>query len=339
MDRRLKRFVNEWVNNKKGRKSSLGGILPQGGAVDIGLRMANGFVTLLDLGLNIPVGLTVQVGEQVTSFVNLGAKQYARGLKRMQTEKGKQIIRDNEAFVGKSVWRELTDTANNIGDTFNKGMFFLFETATLNANKIHLLGAMTDAEWEAGKISQERVAQLRRDVGRFRHVSGATSIFGATAPGTILSKYKTWALPILNTILDDLNTTQAMLRRGQLKQTVDSREFQELFRAATFSTLLVFAVRGLIDDDDKSFIGETVRKAYRESLTILGAIDPTVLSSVRLMSFIGDLAASVKMIVTGEKYKTKPGYKGVAKLKRTVVPRALKQFGVGTTEEKKGFKR
>lgn len=327
MDRRLIKFVREWVNNKKGRKTSLGGILPQGGAVDIGLRAVNGFITLLDLGLNIPVGITVQIGEQVPTFVNLGSDRYSRGIQRMNTPKGKKILSDNEAFVGKSPWRELSNTANTIGDKFNTVLFSLFDTANITANKIHLLGSLTPKEWESGQVSPERKAEIKREIGRFRNVRGAHSIFGATSAGTTLTKYKTWAIPIFRTlVLEDIPTMIRMTKSGNFDAMIKSRAFNEVLRATLTTALFVLAVKALADDDDDSFLGKVLNKAYRESLTILGAIDPTVLSSVRLASFLGDLAEALKMIVTLETYKRKPGFKGVAKLQRTLTPRAVKQF-------------
>jgi hypothetical protein len=326
MDRRLKKFVNEWINNKKGRKSSLGGIIPQGGAVDLGLRGLNAFVTFLDLGLNIPVGLTVQIGEQVTTFVGLGSKQYAKGLSRLNTEQGQKILKANEAFVGKSAWRKMSDTADDIGDKFNKGLFYLFDVATINANKVHLLGALTDAEWKSGEVSTERLAQMKRDQGRFRHISGSSSILESTSLGGTLTKYKSWALPIVSTVLSDINTIQTMLRRGEVKGIVKTREFQELFRGTMTSVLFLVAGKALVNDKDKSFVGEVIRKAFRELSTFLGALDPTTLTSIRLVNFIGDLAGSLKMIATMEKYKTKEGYKGAAKLSRTLTPRFIKNL-------------
>lgn len=326
MNRRLIQFTREWINNKKGRKSSLGGILPQGGVVDIGLRAIDGFITLIDLGLNIPVGLTVSIGEQVATFANLGTKNYTKGIARLNSTQGKDIVRANEAFVGKSPWRELANTADGLGDKFHKALFLLFETSNVRANKIHLLGSLTDAEWESGQIDSQRLADLRREIGRWRAVRGANSIFGSTAAGGALVKYKTWAIPILRTVSNDLGTLAKMTAKGDIGKVTGTREFQELFRATVTTTLLALAGKGLVDDDDDSFFGEILRKAYRESMSILGALDPTVLSSVRLASFLGDLADSIKMIVTLEEYKTKSGYKGVEKLKRTVVPKVVRQM-------------
>jgi hypothetical protein len=325
MNRQLIQFVKEWINNKKGRKNSLGGLIPQGGKIDLGLRAIDGFITMIDLGLNIPVGLTVQIGEQITTYVNIGTKQYARGVARMNTAKGKAIIKANEALIGKSPFAELSNAADGLGDKFYKGIFSLFEIASRNANKIHVLGAMTDAEYAAGKFTPARAAEIRREIGRFRAVKGAKSIFGSTSGVAVLTKYKSWGLPILNTVIDDLAKLTVMAKNQDFNGAMKSKEFQELFRATmttSFFTLVAIAVAH--DDDDKSFLGELTRKALRESMSIMGAIDPTYLSAVRLASFMADLSLAIKQIVTLEKYKTQKGYKGVSTLRRTVVPKALK---------------
>ena len=339
MDRRLIKFVREWINNKKGRRSSLGGIIPQGGVVDIGLRAANSLVTMIDLGLNIPVGLASTVGEQVVSFVNLGSKQYALGLARMATKKGKQIINDNRGFVGKTLWKDLANTADNIGDKFNNVLFGLFHISSSTANKVHLLGSLTDAEWASGKISSIRKADLRREMGRYRAVPRSASIFGATSTGKVLTKYKTWAIPVLRAIVGDLAKVTKMASGGKFKEASKSREFHELLRASAVTSAV--AITGLAvfdDDDDEGFVNTLLRKTHREALTILGAINPAVIAGEpRLMSFVADLAKSITMIIKLEQYKTKQGLKGVAKLKRTVTPRVIKTI-IGKEEKKKKFK-
>jgi hypothetical protein len=134
-------------------------------------------------------------------------------------------------------------------------------------------------------------------------------------------------LPILNTVVDDLAKLSVMAKNKDFNGAMKSREFQELFRATmTTAFFALIAKAAADDDDDKSFLSELIRKSHRESLTLIGAIDPTVLSSVRLASFLGDLSLAIKQIVTHEKYKTQKGYKGVATLRRTVAPRALKMF-------------
>jgi hypothetical protein len=326
MNRRLIKFVHEWINNKKGRRTSLGGIIPQGGVVDIGLRVANSLITLIDMGANIPVALTMSVGEGVVSYVGLGSKQYAKGLLRMNMAKGKKIIEANRSLVGKSIWDEFADTASDAGDQFVRGLYFLMGATNSAATKAYLLGSLTDEEWKAGEISSERRAAIKREMGRWRHVEGSKSIFGSSSLGGTLTKYKTWAIPILRTVVNDISTLTKMAGQGKFNEAVKTREFHEMLRASLASTLAVLAGRAILggDDEDKSFLGMVLRKAVRESLSILGALDPTVMSSVRLMSFLGDLASSLKSIILLEEYKTKPGYKGVNRLTSTLTPRAIK---------------
>lgn len=341
MNRRLIQFTREWINNKKGRKSSLGGHIPQGGAVDIGLRTIDAFITLIDLGANIPVGLTVNVGEQGMEFIMLGSKKYALGVSRMNTVKGKEIISDHEAFVGKTPLRHLLiDTADSLGDKFHKAMFLLFESSTVRANKVHLLGSLTNEEWESGKVDPKRLADLKREMGRWRAVSGAKSIAGSTSAGSALTKYKSWAIPIVRTLPRDLKLVAEQIKKEGWEKASKSREFQELFRASLMSAFFYLAGRMYLGDDedkkkDKTFWGELMRKAHRESLSVMGAIDPTVLSSVRLASFLGDLAEGITLL--GSKYKRKSGDKGVEKLKRTLTPKVARGL-LGDGEQKSGRK-
>jgi hypothetical protein len=322
----LQSFVREWINNKKGKKSSLGKIVPQGGKIDISLRSLNAFITLLDLGLNIPVGLTVAVGEQVSTLANLGGEKYKLGLERLSTPKGKKIVQQNESLTGKTLWAELSDTSNDIGDLLNKGMYGMFHASAHNANRVHLLGSLTKQEWENGEISKERLAKIKREIGRFRHVEGSKSIFGSTSVGNTLTKYKSWALPILNTVVTDINKIQGMLARGDGKDIPNTREFQELLRGTLITSLIALSGKSLIDDDDDSFFGKIVQKAHREALTLLGSLDPKVLTNVRLVSWLNDFSTSLRQIITLEEYKTKKGLKGVEGLKRTIVPGAVRQL-------------
>jgi hypothetical protein len=327
MDRSLKKFVNEWVNNKKGRTSSLASLVPQGGKIDSVLRGINAFVTMVDLGLNIPVGLSSNVGEQVVTFINMGSESYLKGIQRSMTSKGKKIVSDNRAFVGKSVWDDLSETSDTVADKFGKGIYSLFRISSINANKIHLLGSLTEQEWNDGKISNERKAQLLREIGRYRTVEGAKSIFGSTSTGSTLTKYKSWALPILDRTSRNLYTIARDVRTDGIK-AFQTREAQEIFRASmttALAALIVGGASGAFEDDD-SFVGEVVRKAFRESLTFIQAFNPTTYSNVRLLSFLEDLAKALYQIVTLEEYKRQDGYKGIDSLGRIVTPKIVKQL-------------
>lgn len=323
-DRSLKTFVNEFLNTKKGRTAKIVGI-EQGGKIDLILRAGKMFTAMLDLGLNIPVGISARFGENATNFVQLGSRKYMSGLLRTRTAQGKSIIEAYKNFIGKTPFEELRNASEGLLGKAGKVLFGLFQDATVKANKTFLLGSMTEQEFKSGVISGERLAELTREMGRFRVVAGAKSIFGATSTGGVFTQYKSWAIPIVRTVADDI--TKIIKNRD-----FTGREAQELLRAALSTLSVVFVVKGLIgDEEDKSFIGTIVNKAYRDAMTLAGALDPkTITSEPRLVSFLGDLGTALSQILTLEQYSENGDragdLKGPASLQRALTPRLIKQF-------------
>ena len=56
LDDSIKRFVKEWLNTKRGRVADTLLVTP-GGPVDWAVRTLIGFTRMIDLGINVPVGL------------------------------------------------------------------------------------------------------------------------------------------------------------------------------------------------------------------------------------------------------------------------------------------
>ena len=325
LDNRLKTLVKEWINTKKGRVAKIVGI-EQGGVVDLTLRAFNSFLSIIDLAINIPVGFAARYGENATDFAMVGTEAYSKGLARARTAKGKRIVEKYKNFVGRSPWDEIRDAAVSLPEKIWNTSFGMFSDATVRANKTFLLGSLTKEEWASETVSTRRLAQMKRELGRFRVVEGAKSIFGATSLGSMMTKYKTFAIPILSTTIRNLITvTKTRNFRG--------REAQELLRSAMLSLSILFVVKAFVgDDDDKddSFTSTVLAKAYRDSMSLVGALDPQLIASEpRFIGFVGDLAESVSLILTLEKYKqgeNEGRLRGVEKLKRTLVPRAIRQF-------------
>jgi len=325
MDRRLKTFVNEWLNNKKGRRTTL--IAKQGGKIDIAISAIRSFLYFKDLALSLPIGLASLVGEQVSTFVNIGNKLYLKGINRYTTKQGRQIIDDYKNFIGKNIWEELAEPAKNIGDKFTEGMFGLFRVSTTEANKIHLLGSLTDEEFKTGKVSTQRLAEMKLEIGKYRMLNEDKSIIGSTPEGQIITQYKTWAIPIFRTVSNNLLTISKNLSKGEFKKTATSRELKEILRAAEITTAVIFLGNKFLDKENDSFLGKLTKRLYTEALTILGALDTkTMLAVPRLVSFVENLGQAISSIVKLEEYKTKEGYKGVNQLKRELTPSFLKQF-------------
>jgi len=311
-DRSLKTFVNEWLNTQKGRTAKIVGV-EQGGKVDLILRAGNSLVSLLDLGLNIPVGIAARGGENMTNFIQMGTKKYALGLARARTSQGKKIAENYKNFIGRTPFDELKNATKSLPEKTIGAMFGLFQDATARANKTFLLGSLSPEEWRSGVVSADRLAEIRREMGRYRMVEGATSIVGATSPGKVLTKYKGWALPIIRATAQNLNDI------AKNPKLLKERQGQELLRGALGTLAVVFTVKAFVGEDkNDSFVGTIVNKAYSDAMSLIGALDPkTITSEPRLISFIGDLGESLSNIVKGEGFK---------KAVSTFTPRMIKQF-------------
>lgn len=346
MDRSLKKFVYKYVNNKKGRKESFGGTVPQGGKIDVSLRMGNTLVSLLDLGLYLPGGIAAFVGEQMMTYQSLGAVDYAKGLKktvwdagiaRSQHKNVDKIMEQAKPFIGKNIFDELMEVDKPFGEKALQAIFGLYAESSRTANKIFLLASLTKEELESGNISNERLAEMKIDAGRWRDMgSNVKSIAGSTSTGATINKYKTWAIPIMRTTIKDIEVLTKNIASKNLtpKELVQTREFRELMRAtATTAVVLMMGGYVLSDDDDETFLGQIKKRAYREASTFLQGISPKMfLSTGRLVTFAYQLADNLQKIVLLESYSqsgkwgNKGDLKGVKGLERMLTPRVIKQF-------------
>ena len=339
MDRSLKKIYNEWMNNKKGRKTDLGGKLPQGGTVDTVIRAFIGLTSIIDLGLSVPAGVITNIGEQSQNMKMLGPKQYALGAARLLTGRGRKIVKNYQNFVGKNPWAELAEASNTLGDTFLKTTFILFKDANIRGNKIFLLGSMTKAEFRAGEIETERLSNMKIDMGRFRAVEGAKSILGATSIGSAVNQYKGWAIPILRTTIKDAKTLTKNIKKDGIS-ALYSREGWELFYTVAVEGglgLLLLSVlsSGKDTEKEKTFTEKIIDKGIRDVMSGVGAMDPKFFISVpRVLAFLTTISNASSQIIHKEQYTQdapdgsyeEGDLKGVKNLKKSVTPSAIKQF-------------
>jgi hypothetical protein len=322
IDRSLKTFVNKWINNKKGRRISFDSTLRQGGPLDVGIRALRAFTTILDLGLSPIVQTAAFIGEQVANAAMLGNKAMAIGTARMRTAQGKAILKKYESWVGRSLWEEFTAPGKEVTERLSQMLFAGFHLSSVTANKQFLLASLTEQEWQSGEISTERLAEMRLDMGRFRVVPGTGSLVGSTSAGDAAMQYKKWAVPIARTLIADAETLIGNIKAGQ---PLDARAGKELMRFAYMSAavFIVGAMAGA-DDDDRSVIGKAKGRLYREAMTLMQGIDPTLwLATPRTLTWLYQTAQAFKSMVLMETYKSgdKEGeLKGDDKLKRQFVP-------------------
>lgn len=326
VDRSIKKFVNKYINNRKGRR--IRWISKQGGTIDVATRGARSLTTLIDLGFNIPSGVAAFVGEQATNFGMLGISGYTKGNARIKTKKGKVILKKYEAFIGRSSWENFTAPGKELTERIYDGLFGLFHEASVLANKQFLLGAITDDEYNKGELTPERLAILKVEMGRLRVVPGTKSMVGSTSAGSAMMQYKTWAAPIISTLTRDIKTLVNDLAKKPTGEALTTKEAREIYRVIGLTTTaLIVGAMASAEDDDETFTGQVLKRVYRESMTLVQGVDPSLwLATPRLMGFMTQLGKNLKAIATLEEYKTKPGLVGVEGLQKQLTPRAFKQF-------------
>jgi len=352
-DQRLKTFVNKYLNNKKGIKEDFGqSFLAQNGRVDVMLRIGNAVVTWRDLAGNIASNIVAPLGEQIMAFQGLGVKNYTLAWKRRMWDTGAKnllhknatkILKQAEPFIGRNIWTELSEIDKGLEYKFAKGVFGIFHQGTVEANKIFLLGSISKEELNSGTLTNERMAELRLEAGRWRDMGrDVKSIIGSTSIGATHTKYKGWAIPSARTTISNLASIKKSLQEGDAKTALTKKEAKELYRAFTTS-LVIFAITYYVvtEDDDDTFVGKLKARIAREALTFMGSIDPRIFVSIpRLVTFIGDLTNNLFLVATMAEYQsdTKWGKEGenmgIAALKRQFSFVAYTQFNPPETTQK-----
>ena len=327
MDRQLVEFTNKWLNTKKGRRAAFG-FIKQGNKADTALRGLNSFISLIDLGFNPFVQAAAPAGEKSANWIMLGARQYAKGARRAQTKQGRLIGKKYEdAFVGEGFFKQLLDPVNDVGDQFSQLLFGGYIAASRSANLRFLLGMMTKQEYQAGEISPERLAELRRLMGRYRVVAGTESIYGSTSLGKAATKYLTWAIPMAANTKTNLQELGKMLK-DQGPSALKTQQAQELLRVGILgglATFMVFSKALDVEDyDEETFLHKLLRYYARDGLSVIGALDPSIyFNTPRLIRFVSDTVQAV--VDVSKPFSTlEEREKGLKELKKAITPKVVK---------------
>lgn len=329
LDDSLERFVKEWVNTQKGRPIDLGVLVP-GGIIDSSIRLGVAFTRFLYLSFRLSIQVAAPLGEQSATLINLGVKDWAVGVARANTKQGKMIARKYEGFVGKTIWDSLSDQSKDIGSKLVEVAFIGFGKASRDANIVHLLGSMTKEEFRSGEISLDKLATLKKDIGRWRSDDLLKSIVGATSPGMAVRQFKSWAIPIVSQTSQNLVNLGKLLAKKDFKGFAKSREARELLRAITLSVILlsVFGAgyQELKNKKNRTASEEFMFRMIGDALSFTAALNVTKLSNVVLVSYVNStakaFAALATALVTGEK-DDEGRVKGAQAVKKSFIPKVL----------------
>lgn len=330
-DDSLKRFLNEWLNSKKGRPSS-DFIAKPGGKLDWTLRTGVAFTRLIDLGFAIPIGIASTFGEHAANLIAIGLKKEALGAARLATKQGRAIAHKYENFVGEPVLKNLAQASNGIGDKVISSAFSLFAAGTRNANEVFLLGSLTKEEFAAGAIDPARLAKLQLKQAKYRVVPDMESVFGKTAVGGVATQYKKWAVPLISaTMRNAAQFTRAVKNKG-FEDALQKEESVEFLRSLILTATIGFGTYGYLQSrsdkkvSDMSFGEEIAFKAARDSLSLVGALDPKFFTSEpRLMQFVARIGEAASQILKLEENKDGE-YKGFKNLQGALTPAIGRQI-------------
>jgi hypothetical protein len=352
MDERFRKIIYQYINNKKGRHTSFGGAIKQNGFIDTSLRVANTFTSLKYIAGNVYAAAGAVVGEQWATAQALGYTKYITawkrrvwdtGVIRLATKEGKNILKESEAFIGRNFWTDLARVDIGFGETAWKAIYVAFAQSSVEANKIMLLGSLSKAELKAGKLSAERLADIKLAAARYRDMGAdLKSIYGSTSSGEAKNKFKGWALPILGTTYRNGKRLAQAAKKGKFAK----QEAKELFTFAASTAAVITVGSWLVSTaDDDTFVGKMKARIYRESLTLLGAISPSVFAGMPpLADDVLRLAKNIELLWKLEKYEQSGrGYrvgelKGVNALQKQFTPSAIKQFQEPTTVAEEIYK-
>lgn len=337
IDGKLRRFVREWLNNKKGRRVEY--IISQGGQLDSSLRALKLFISLKDLGINIISNTANFAGAGMSNFFGLSTKNFIKGGTRSLKKKGRRILREYPGVVGRPPFRDLINSANDVGDTFTAGMFYIMQELAYRAKGQFFLGSLTRDEYLSGIISSKRQAEIKLEIARFHPMDDMNSLVGSSSEGKIFMMYKTWAVPLVYTAQRNLRRTiraikaaEGLSGKAKVVKTREARELLKMTLGALGAYLFWNTVFGDDDASDQSGMARFKRRVAQELASSLSAFDPETWHKVRLWDFGRDLGVTIKQLITLEQYeKSGKTYeagdlKGIEGLQRLLTPSAIRQF-------------
>jgi len=328
----FEKFINEYLNNKKGQKVTPIKGFHQDGSIDLALRSISSFLSIRYIAGNLPLQASAIVGETMAKIPAIGLRKLVLANYRKLTPQGKKILKKYESYVGEGVFKKLGQPGQPINENINILLYGILSWTRKITNQDILLGNMTKTEFNKGTISPERLARVTRDAGRFLDMEGSKSLIGSTSLGGSINKFRGWSIPMVNTVSKDIaSLTRSITRLGDKNKRLTKKQIRDFYRIAETGVILGAAFAGFgqfIDEDDDSYLGKFKKYIIRDLATNFSGLNPwTVLSGGVTIAFLERLRKNLRMIVTFEPL-------GTDKEKK----RAKKRRGYGYTGLKKQFK-
>lgn len=331
--KQLGKFIDIYLNAKKGQWVMTG--VEQGGKIDAAIRALNGFLSIRYIAAHYPLQFAAVIGETTAKTIHLGTRGMIKAhYRKLVSAQGKAILKKYEHFTGDPLLKARKQPGRTIDDSIGTILYGIFEWNRVNTMQDILLAGMTDAEFKAGEISAERLAELKIKAGRWIDVTGAKSVFGSSSFGAINTKFKGWAIPVISTLVGTNDGSvwalaRTISRQGDPNKRLTMEQGHELRRIAMTVALATYAASSALnDEDDDSQLGQFIRYAIRELSLAAQALSPlTIFGFVTggvAATFLGRVALNIGLLIKLEEYQdiNREGLKGWEGLKRQFTPAA-----------------
>ena len=357
-----RKFLNQWLNHKRGERMNKW-IDPYGKGAQI-IDMWDKYVSFKTLALQMPVQVTAGIGEKSMNWIQQGARKNIKGAKRkvQNPKKAKRIADKYEEIVGQGVMQQLQDQAENAGQKTLSILYGGFSQARRGTNLNFLLSEMTEKEYQNEELPPEKLADIRKRLGRFRPQSYVQSIFESSPEGELVLKFTDWATRAGNGIYNslkgameaidtnfDTESFNNKIRNGQVGAALkemsdaikraddaDKRRVAQSMRFAGLGAVLV-SISALASEEalewnkDETLWQEFFRKGVRELGTAFQSLNPVTyigllgMNVTELFDVIENLS---KLNETYEDRKKGVPFnsKGIRGLYNDLTPKTIKQI-------------
>lgn len=251
-------FIKDIINSKKG--NAKGGGFKQGGFEETILRFGQTGASLAYIQLNFALQAASPIGATMAELPVLGHKGIALAKARKWTAglglnpHAAAILKKYQAFIGETLKSEVMDPAKPIQAKFNVALNVMWHVIHNSVMEDLLLGSMTDAEYAAGTISQDRLTHIEKEAGRWIDIRGSKSVVGSSVVGASFTQFKSWMVPPIHTTLE---VGWAFVRAlGTLgKKPMTNQQMWEMVHLSEVLVLTHLATARMGEDDpfDDSF--------------------------------------------------------------------------------------
>lgn len=329
-----------WMNNKKGiRIDDL-----QWSWLDKTLWGLKTSIAILELWFNGVTALASTAWVTWANYALLWWVKWKDGIVRKSTKQGKDILKEFEGTLWKNPLWNIKEELLNAPDVTPLQMpiqlaFSMLWQVFKSGMNTAFLGLLTKNEFKTGKVSNERVAEIMLEMGKYHAMPWTSSIYGSTLIGGQMMMYKWWSVPLLYT---NIKLWNRLSSGKSIKEWTFKKDAGDFYRSMLVPVaMLVLAINHFSEDNDQTYLE---KRFIQELTSAVWAANPKMWFALpRVMGKIWSILNALMEMIYDEDSKTmwpavykstkageyeKGDWKGMNHLLDQFVPWFIKQFGI-----------